>query len=104
MTNPEKIKRILLSEIEKMNQHREDFYRHPGIDFTRNRKISFDTLLHFQISMRVAPSTMNCSSILTLMPPHRPFLRFTSSVPNFLKMFFKSFFTASTTALNPNPC
>lgn len=63
MTNPEKIKRILLSEIEKMNQHREDFYRHPGIDFTRNRKISFDTLLHFQISMRVAPSTMNCSSI-----------------------------------------
>ena len=34
-----------------MNQHREDFCRHPGADFTRNRKISFDTLLHFQISM-----------------------------------------------------
>ncbi len=51
MTNPEIIKQILLSEIEKMNQHREDFCRHPGIDFTRDRKISFDTLLHFQISM-----------------------------------------------------
>ena len=51
MTNPEKIKQILLSEIEKMNQHREDFCKHPGIDFTRDRKISFDTLLHFQISM-----------------------------------------------------
>ena len=51
MTNPEKIKQILLSEIEKMNQHREDFCRHPGIDFTRDRKIPFDTLLHFQISM-----------------------------------------------------
>lgn len=51
MTNPEKIKQILLAEIEKMNQHREDFCRRPGIDFTRNRKISFDTLLHFQISM-----------------------------------------------------
>ncbi len=51
MTNPEKIKQILLSEIEKMNQHRENFCRHPGIDFTRDRKISFDTLLHFQISM-----------------------------------------------------
>ena len=51
MTNPEKIKLILLSEIEKMNQHREDFCRHPGIDFTRDRKIPFDTLLHFQISM-----------------------------------------------------
>lgn len=51
MTNPEKIKQILLSEIEKMNQHREDFCRRPGIDFTRDRKIAFDTLLHFQISM-----------------------------------------------------
>ena len=51
MTNPEKIKQILLSEIEKMNQHREDFCKRPGIDFTRDRKISFDTLLHFLISM-----------------------------------------------------
>ena len=51
MTNPEKIKQILLSEIEKMNQHREDFCKRPGIDFTRDRKIPFDTLLHFQISM-----------------------------------------------------
>ena len=51
MTNPEKIKQILLSEIGKMNQHRKDFCRHPGIDFTRDRKLSFDTLLHFQISM-----------------------------------------------------
>lgn len=51
MTNPEKIKQILLSEIEKMNQHREDFCKRPGIDFTRDRKITFDTLLHFQISM-----------------------------------------------------
>ena len=51
MTTPEKIKQILLSEIEKMNQHREDFSRHPGIDFTRDRKLPFDTLLHFQISM-----------------------------------------------------
>ena len=51
MTNPEKIKHILLSEIEKMNLHREDFCRRPGIDFTRDRKIPFDTLLHFQISM-----------------------------------------------------
>lgn len=51
MTNPEKIKQILLSEIEKMNRHRKDFCKHPGIDFTRDRKIPFDTLLHFQISM-----------------------------------------------------
>lgn len=51
MTNPEKIKQILLSEIERMNQHREEFCKHPGIDFTRDRKIPFDTLLHFQISM-----------------------------------------------------
>lgn len=51
MNNPEKIKQILLSEIEKMNHHREDFCKHPGIDFTRDRKIPFDTLLHFQISM-----------------------------------------------------
>jgi hypothetical protein len=43
MTNPEKIKQILLSEIEKMNQHREDFCRRPRIDFTRDRKIPFGT-------------------------------------------------------------
>lgn len=51
MTNPEKIKQILLSEIKKMNQHREDFCKRPGMDFTRDRKLPFDTLLHFQISM-----------------------------------------------------
>ncbi len=51
MTNSEKIKQILLSEIEKMDQHHEDFCRRPGIDFTRDRKIPFGTLLHFQISM-----------------------------------------------------
>ena len=51
MTNPEKIKQILLSEIGKMNQHREDFCNRPGVDFTRDRKITFDTLIHFQISM-----------------------------------------------------
>ena len=51
MNNPEKSKQILLSEIEKMNHHREDFCKRPGIDFSRDRKIPFDTLLHFQISM-----------------------------------------------------
>ncbi len=51
MTNPEKIKQILLSEIGKMNLHREDFCKRSGIDFTRDRKIPFDTLLHFQISI-----------------------------------------------------
>ena len=51
MTNPERIKQILLSEIEKMDQHHEDFCKDPETDFTRDRKIPFDTLLHFQISM-----------------------------------------------------
>ena len=51
MTNPERIKQILLSEIEKMKKHREDFCKNPGTDFTRDRKIPFDTLLHFQVSM-----------------------------------------------------
>lgn len=30
MTNPEKIKQILLSEIDKMDQHREEFCSHPA--------------------------------------------------------------------------
>lgn len=51
MTNPERIKQILLSEIEKMDQHHEDFCKNPAKDFTRIRKIPFGTLLHFQISM-----------------------------------------------------
>ena len=47
MNIPEKIKQILLSEIEKMNQHRADFCKRPGKDFTRVRKISFPSILHF---------------------------------------------------------
>ncbi len=35
MTNPERIKQILLSEIEKMDQHHEDFCKDPETDFTR---------------------------------------------------------------------
>ena len=51
MNNPQKIKQLLLSEIEKMNQHRADFCKRPGKDFTRDRKLSFPSILHFQISM-----------------------------------------------------
>ncbi len=51
MTNSEKINQILLSEIEKMNQHCEDLCRRSRIDFTCGRKLPFDMPLHFQISM-----------------------------------------------------
>ena len=40
MTNPERIKQILLSEIDKMNQHREDFCRRPGIFCTLKHAIA----------------------------------------------------------------
>ena len=51
MANPENIKQTLLSEIEGMGQYCGDFCKRPGIGFTRDRKIPFCKLLHFQISM-----------------------------------------------------
>ena len=104
MTNPEKIKQILLAEIEKMNQHREDFCRRPGIDFTRNRKISFDTLLHFQISME--SGSVNHELL--------KYFNFDAGTPSLSAFYqqraklsddvFQNFFTTSTGTSNRNPC
>lgn len=51
MKFPAQVKSVLLSEINGMYQERNLFSKRPGIDFTRNRKLGFESLLHFQISM-----------------------------------------------------
>lgn len=51
MNFPSQVKSVLLSEINGMYQERDLFSKHPGIDFSRNRKLGFESLLHFQISM-----------------------------------------------------
>lgn len=45
------VKDTLLLEIKRLDLERGNFSEHPGIDFSRNRKLDFKTLLHFQISM-----------------------------------------------------
>lgn len=54
MTFPSHIKGLLLSEIESMDSVRDNFSKHPGIDFSRKQKLGFKDLIHFQISMETA--------------------------------------------------
>lgn len=51
MTFPSKIKELLLSDINRLDLEHDNFSKHPGIDFSRNRKLGFQALLHFQLSM-----------------------------------------------------
>lgn len=45
------VKNTLLSEICLMDKEHDKFSRHPGVDFSRTRKLHFRALLHFQLSM-----------------------------------------------------
>lgn len=51
MTFPSYIKNLLLSDINRMDLEHDNFSKHPGVDFSRNRKLGFKDLIHFQISM-----------------------------------------------------
>lgn len=51
MTYPEQVKSTLLNEIAEMATCPWFFSKHPEQDFSRKRKIDFETLMHFIISM-----------------------------------------------------
>ena len=51
MTFAEQVKQTLLNDISDMAKNPGTFSKHPEKDFSRNRKISFQTLLHFYLSM-----------------------------------------------------
>lgn len=51
MSFPETVKSSLLADIAAMDAEHDRFVKHPGVDFSRKRKLDFQTLLHFQISM-----------------------------------------------------
>ncbi len=83
MTNPEKIKQILLSEIERMDQHREDFCSVlESILPATGKSLSIRSSIS-RSPWRADPSTMNCSNIFASMPQRRRFLHSTSSAPSF---------------------
>lgn len=48
---PKVVKKKLLSVIKSLDQRKEDFIKHPGKDFTRKRKLSFQTIVTFMLSM-----------------------------------------------------
>lgn len=54
MSFAQQVKSSLLEIISGMASHPEDFSKHPGTDFSRNRKLDFSTLLQFIISMEAA--------------------------------------------------
>lgn len=49
---PQQIKQILDDIINEMSQHPQDFTKNPNKDFTRDRKLSFNKLLHLLLGMR----------------------------------------------------
>lgn len=51
MSFAEQVKDNLLHIISEMSTHPADFSKNPGIDFSRNRKLNFSSLLHLIISM-----------------------------------------------------
>ena len=51
MSFAEQVKDNLLQIISEMSTHLADFSKNPGIDFSRNRKLNFSSLLHLIISM-----------------------------------------------------
>lgn len=51
MSFAEQVKAQLLQIISEMACHRDDFSKHPGIDFSRKRKLDLETFLHLFISM-----------------------------------------------------
>lgn len=48
---PNAVKEILSSLISEMSESPESFVKNPGKDFTRNRKLPFETVMHLLISM-----------------------------------------------------
>jgi len=52
MTYPEKVKSHLWTDIRKMSEDPGRFAKNPDADFTRERKLGFENLIRFQISMQ----------------------------------------------------
>ena len=46
-----KIKQNLTHLIQEMHDRSDDYVKHPGIDFTRTRKLSFETIINFILAM-----------------------------------------------------
>lgn len=63
-----------------MQCHSDDYVKHPGIDFTRTRKLSFETMINFII-------TMNGNSIYTELMTYFEYDPDMSSPPAFVQLF-----------------
>ena len=52
MTLPERVKALLWDDISRMSEDPGRFAKNPGVDFSRRRKLDFENLLRFLISMQ----------------------------------------------------
>lgn len=55
MNNARYLKQTLLNLIDKLSQEHREFLFNPDIDFTRNRKLPFETLVKFILCMEAGP-------------------------------------------------
>ena len=67
MTYPEQVKSLLWSDIQEMSKCPGRYAKNPEVDFSRKRKIDFENLMRFLISMEsgttaheLASCKMNC--------------------------------------------
>ncbi len=66
MTFANQVKNTLFQDISDMAQISQRFSKHPETDFSRNRKINFQALLHFLISMEAGTIKQELLKYFTL--------------------------------------
>ena len=92
--NPKQIKRILLSEIELLSNNVTSYIRNPGRDFSRNRKLSFSTIIKSIIGMESKSLTNELIDIFNIsdLPSASAFVQQRQKVkPEAFKAIFDGF-------------
>lgn len=96
----ENVKKVLLKKIQTMASCPEPFVRNPGSDFTRKRKLDFETTIRCLIAMESGSLKKNCWSFsITILTPqrHQPL---TSSVKKYCRKRWNFSFKSSTKPLH----
>lgn len=87
MKNSNYVKNVLLEEINKLNENRNEFLKNPGKDFSKIRKLDFSTMLKLILSMETG-------SLKDELYRYFDFLPSTASVSAFVQQRSKILYTA----------
>ena len=96
MSFANQVKNTLLQDISDMANVSWIFSRHPETDFSRKRKIDFQSLLHFSICMEAGTLRHELLKYFPLTLPLCQTLLFISGAANSFRKRFPFYFTSST--------